>query len=359
MSTTTQDVVLESRLTKSEISQVQEPADRLDIVDLLRGLASLAVCWFHLMQDPFIASPPLLLSARYGWLGVDVFFVLSGLVIPLSLARAGYSIGGFFRFVAKRMLRLDPPYLVAIVLVLAKDWLYARYKGELYVVDGVGLVLHLAYINALFQHAWLNPVFWTLAIEFQYYLGMGIVFALVSHQRGSIRLMSMGVLATLAFLVPDYRLLFHYIFLFLLGITVFQRRQGLIGRSGFLFLLGGSFAGCIMTRGVLPAAVGLSTAILIAAVNTRIRGATPLGRISYSLYLVHYPIGLTLMSLVRKALHVAGIDAVGQPAIVPILSLCGCVLVAHLFYFAVEGPAHRWSSQLSYRRHVDTPAVAR
>src|SRR5689334_14543570 len=91
---------------------------RISTVDSLRGIASLAVCWFHLTNGnpSFLTGGPLKSSGTYGWLGVEMFFVISGFVIPYSLHKAGYDLKSFGTFVAKRIIRLDPPYLVSIVI---------------------------------------------------------------------------------------------------------------------------------------------------------------------------------------------------------------------------------------------------
>src|SRR5436190_8707485 len=91
--------------------------DKLSNVEALRGLASLAVAWFHLTNQ--YDWNAVRWSGRFGYLGVDCFFVISGFIIPYSLHRAGYTIGGFPRFMARRLVRLEPPYLVAIALIIA------------------------------------------------------------------------------------------------------------------------------------------------------------------------------------------------------------------------------------------------
>src|SRR4051812_15611660 len=92
---------------------------RIGSIDLLRALASIAVCWFHLTGSAGPASRAVKLSGVYGEFGVQAFFVVSGFVIPYSLRRGGYTHRGFFKFLAKRLVRVDPPYLASIALSLA------------------------------------------------------------------------------------------------------------------------------------------------------------------------------------------------------------------------------------------------
>ena len=95
------------------------PHSRVESVDCLRGIAVGMVVLMHLfvgansgLKGGQIIEPVL----RYGWLGVDVFFVISGFIIPFSLHRSGYQIGQFGRFLLKRIIRLDPPYLLRACL---------------------------------------------------------------------------------------------------------------------------------------------------------------------------------------------------------------------------------------------------
>ena len=78
-------------------------------VESLRGVAALAVAWFHVTAihgDSWARS-----SGHYGWLGVDAFFVISGFVVPYSIARTfpNYTIRDLPNFVLRRATRLEPP----------------------------------------------------------------------------------------------------------------------------------------------------------------------------------------------------------------------------------------------------------
>lgn len=206
-------------------------------------MAALAVCWFHLTSFTYgTPDGPLYAILRrtgtYGWLGVEVFFVISGFVIPYSLHRAGYRFNCYPTFLLKRIVRLDPPYIVTIVLVLLLGFAYALYSGRPFEIEGqtmttTQVLLHLGYINVLFGYEWLNPSFWTLAIELQYYLLIGLLFPLVGSRRRAVRLIAFAAIAPASLtagdgILPDTggapfsNFITRFVFLFLLGIIAFQ-----------------------------------------------------------------------------------------------------------------------------------------
>src|SRR6202034_3483428 len=90
---------------------------RLAFIHGLRGIAALAVALFHCydstpVADHVMATIPSFVDfvIRRGFLGVDLFFVISGFVISLTLYRRLSTLSEFGRFFLRRQLRLDPPY---------------------------------------------------------------------------------------------------------------------------------------------------------------------------------------------------------------------------------------------------------
>jgi peptidoglycan/LPS O-acetylase OafA/YrhL len=61
--------------------------------------------------------------SKFGYLGVDVFFVISGFVIPYSLWGREYSLRQFPRYMIRRAVRLEPPYLASVVFPQSCKWL--------------------------------------------------------------------------------------------------------------------------------------------------------------------------------------------------------------------------------------------
>ena len=95
-----------------------ELQDRLSNLDILRGLAALAVCLFHFDRDSLFKGTFYPEIAQFGYLGVNVFFVISGFIIPLSLAKAGFTLKGIWAFWMARFLRLYPAYFATALLAV-------------------------------------------------------------------------------------------------------------------------------------------------------------------------------------------------------------------------------------------------
>ncbi len=180
----------------------EQKQGRIEILEPLRGLAALAVAWFHFTQGGGLLKEGWLkASGTYGYMGVEVFFVISGFIIPYSMMKSGYCFPRHFLvFITKRVVRLDPPYLVTIAITLIL-W-YASsitpgFPGQKPNWSLQQLLLHVGYLNTFFDYAWLNPVFWTLAIEFQFYLFAAIVFPLVANHRSVVRVLSLSSLCAI------------------------------------------------------------------------------------------------------------------------------------------------------------------
>jgi peptidoglycan/LPS O-acetylase OafA/YrhL len=337
------------------------PEKRIEVVDSLRGLAALGVCWFHFTNGnpKFLPAGVLKGSGQYGWLGVEIFFVVSGFVVPYSLWRACYkpTIVNYTRFLWKRISRLDPPYLVSIALVLALAYVAALvpgYRGAPATASVADVLLHFGYLNTFFHKPWLNVVYWSLAIEFQYYILIGLLFPLLTTNRCAVRLLLLTTLTISALLVPAQGLIFRFFFLFVMGFTAFQHRIGLIGRSETLGALALALAGASITIGTMSAAVGLAASGVILFVEYRNRALSLLGQISYSLYLVHVPVGGRIINLGER---------IGGNLLIKIviigLAIAVSLLAAYVLYRWIETPCRSYSSALHFRETGATKGLAR
>lgn len=186
------------RLYTSEPSAAQQPEYRPD-VDGLRAVAVLAVIVFH-------AAPRLLPG---GFVGVDVFFVISGFLISGIILRA-VTQGNFslLRFYARRIKRIFPALIVMLVsvlplgrAVLLSDEFQTLGK---HVASGAGFIFNLilyrdtkAYFGAIS-----SPLIhlWSLGVEEQFYLFWPL-FLLTIWRIGKLQLGSIIAVAAISFIL--------------------------------------------------------------------------------------------------------------------------------------------------------------
>jgi peptidoglycan/LPS O-acetylase OafA/YrhL len=329
----------------------QTNRQRVEILDPLRGLAALAVAWYHFTNcSELVQTDWLRASGKHGWLGVDMFFVISGFVIPYSMYCGAYrprrDLG---RFLAKRLVRLEPPYLVSIVLALL--FLLLRFVagvgGERPPLSAPQLLLHLGYLNTFFGYPWLNEVYWTLGIEFQYYLFLAVAYPLLAAKSHRLGTGCVLVLAGGCLLFNSPTLVFHFLGLFAMGMLAFQHRAGIISGRLFVAALAGVTLPTTLRLSSRIALVGCATALAIAFLPTIrhwvVRVFVYLGGISYSLYLLHPLIGGPVVSL--GARYSSGL---AWEVLVLAVAIAASVAAAIGLHRLVEMPAQRLSSRISY-----------
>lgn len=145
--------------------------ERLDILDGLRGLAILLVLWYHLRLVSGLAFGPLTFIAQAGFLGVDLFFFISGFCLFYPYARAaieGRAQPGTRRFFERRLLKIVPSYLIALG-VFAGVY-HAQFASPQ--DAAVQLGAHLTFLHTLSPYTFgaISGPLWTIGIEVQFYL---------------------------------------------------------------------------------------------------------------------------------------------------------------------------------------------
>lgn len=166
-------------------------AGRLQSIDALRGLAALGVVIYHVvgsnprfdMKNPVarVIEVATLNTFSYGYVGVFLFFVISGFCIHLQRAKAQASNAAtevdFKAFWKRRLWRLYPPYLIALVLYLLPIVLARKFESTpFFFWDVISHLLMLHNLDTSTVYS-INGVFWTLAIEEQLYLAYFLLLA--------------------------------------------------------------------------------------------------------------------------------------------------------------------------------------
>jgi len=191
-------------------------------IQYLRGIAALGVVFFHyglsLKVGRLLAN-----GILFGRAGVHVFFLISGFIIIYALNNSGYKINRFFNFLLKRSVRIDPPYYVAILLTLLLFSLLAHipaYRGKAIPFQTGRFIAHILYLVPFTKYAYYNIVFWTLCVEFQFYLLIGVFYFLWDNRYYKrVFLLLFSLTSFIPFINP-HDLVFTYGPIFALGISL-------------------------------------------------------------------------------------------------------------------------------------------
>jgi peptidoglycan/LPS O-acetylase OafA/YrhL len=165
---------------------------RMAYVDGLRAVAVLSVVAFHAAHwDPNLHGGFVQYAFSEGSHGVDLFFVLSGFCLSYPVLRALhrqktaiFDLAGYF---ARRTVRIVPPYylaiavIVALLLVLGRIGWQMPYELSLERVGWLDFAKQILFADR--EPQFLNPSFWTLAVEWRWYFLFPIVLWLWTRSR--------------------------------------------------------------------------------------------------------------------------------------------------------------------------------
>ncbi len=343
--------------------------NRLPWVDTLRGIAVLLVLGRHLpiqfAPTSHLGLLPLKIWKHIGWIGVDLFFVISGFLVSGLLFREYQSASkiDIRRFFIRRAIRILIPFYAFLVISSPLRIPY---------LDLNHICVELFFLQG-YLHSWVMwSHTWTLAIEEHFYLFLGLLMLALSHQktkRGSFQpipliwvLLAIGCLLTrignpydspymlfqshLRFDTLFFGVLIAYFYYCHRGVFIrfVQRFKFIIIAASVIALLPVFFLEAgrepFMTRFGLTGvylAFGGVLVILLSLSTTPPQWLISIGRISYSAYLWHIPARILALSIYPS-----------RSFSVPEAWLfCGFYIVLALvagsfFYRVIEKPSLAW-----------------
>lgn len=359
--------------------------DRERHVDALTGVRAIAAGWvvcYHLWLNA--GHPPLPMPlvgidlaplVTMGWLGVDIFFVLSGFVLTWQVlnerSRQPFSAGSFWhdtgQFLRRRVLRVYPAYLACLSVLLPLAWLGVYRTAP----DLADVALHLAMFHNIVPRYidTINGVFWSMPFEWQYYLAFPLLILPVLRARTrwlvvvavavaiSLKLMSAlrgpgAEMAQLPWRIDEFVAGMAAAAIAVRGNASANVRPILTWLAALAIVAGAWMIGARDPQWWQPGATPLLRAAWIdlgvASLLVGLCGSTPtaigsllgsrmmvwLGTISYSIYLWHVP----TLELTRSALRNRGMLANGVLGLAVVVA--AILVVSALSYYIVERPFH-------------------
>lgn len=316
-------------------------------INMLRGIAALMVCIYHFTNysaynGSLLADGDLIKeTGKLGTNGVFIFFVISGFVIPLSMFKGGYVIGRFHRFIARRWVRIEIPYIASILAFLVTSYITFWIYSWPFEFEPIRFLHHLTYTIPFSEYEWYNVIFWTLAIEFQFYLFIAIVFPLLNHGNRWVALVTIGLFAVGSLFIDSHNVLFHYGALFSMGLLLFmyklerlQMGLTLITCLVFAILIG-------YANSIEIALFAFGTFLVISFITIDRKVLNKFGDISYSLYLTHGIIGGNILFFLYEEVE-SYASKLGLIAV----AIVGSIVGSWVFWKFIEYPSMRWSKRI-------------
>ncbi len=281
---------------------------RLKELDAFRGIASFVVVLFHFsIEQSFF---------YIGKSGVYFFFIISGFVIFMTLQK----IKSGKEFWISRISRLYPAYWVACILIIFKQIIVLFFVPNGFKISLINSFINMTMFQSYFNITDLNVVFWTLAVEFQFYIL--IFFFYKANKINYIKYIGFIVALyglALIFLIPEFYkeihnklLLIFYFPLFVSGIIFYESYQNKkISFQNYIYL----FFFIIVQSIILLKKFNEDYSIIYPLITyyflfmTYVYGKIEfianrfllfLGKISYSLYLSHLIFSLSILKVVSK-----------------------------------------------------------
>lgn len=305
---------------------------RIAYIDGLRAVAVLSVVIEHTASYRLNAHVFPGFIFRTGMHGVDLFFVISGFCLSypvlVGLRRSGGAVFDVARFAAHRLIRIVPPYYIAIVLLAGA----ALASGKL--VSALIVVKEMLFLDRGDDFQTLNSSFWTLPVEFRWYALFPLMLLLWVRAPRAFWLVA--AIATLSGATRAWSVDVLILPAFMLGIVAADAHiRGLRGAHlalpafAVLAIAGALVTPFTWTNSAFPVwqlcafalviaagAIGLLQRVLSAALMTAV------GTASYSIYLVHGP--------VIELLQRRGVSD-------PLAAICG-VMAGFAFWAIAERP---------------------
>ena len=316
-------------------------------IDFFRGVAAFLVCLFHFTnyidfrgtlfsQDSFIYN-----FGKLGVNGVYIFFVISGFVITLSLSKENFKVHQLHRFLLRRFIRIEIPYLASIVLIIMVGLLFAWKNHQPFIFDIERLLYNIVYLIPFSHHEWYNVIYWTLAIEFQFYILIGLLYFFLSSKNKVIIYLVLFLFGASGFLFTDNRFVFGYSTIFLQGIALFLIRSEKIDFKTGMTLIALSVCATAYLHSIEISIFSALTVIGIQYLEIDNRITKKSGEISYSLYLTHGLIGGNLLYLFSR--YTTGFL---EKTLLFIGALGASLFFSYIFWRLIEDPARRLSKKI-------------
>jgi hypothetical protein len=216
------------------------------------------------------------------------------------------------------------------------------FKGEPFTFNLKQTLTHIAYLPEHLGFEWLSPVYWSLEAEFHYYILIGLLLPVLWKSRVTLYF-GFIVLLVSSFYLP--LTVFKFMPYFIPGIAACAYFVKKINVYEYFFVLILSVvAAKILGHPWIMPIIAIGTALVIVFLEFGNQFTYFLGKISFSLYLIHVPIGGRVINYCGRYVHESW-----QAWIAIVLAVSSSIFSAWIFYKLIEKPSQLLSRKIIYK----------
>ena len=360
--------------------------ERIPVIDVLRGLSCLGILLYHIRVDLWVGWNQIqnnpqdysVWSKYFAWLSIPtpflgyailLFFLISGFCIHFPYTNAKKKIK-WKKYFYRRFWRIYPTYIAALIVTAVISY-FCKVTWHYYSWDPER-IFRVALLTQNYppEHGpiWINPSLWTIPLEVEFYLLYPIIFSCFTSFRAKILVISVFgffcfsiYLSYIGILWPSYTFLFFWP-VWLIGAWLAMRYRNLkLQNLPNVFLI--VCTTIVLILAILSYFINWAswvqysiwtifyTLFFILSLNNQnfinfsfmkkiMNFIAWLGKISFSLYLIHFPL-FKLFGFIHRSYFQE------KPAnfIITLAYLVPVCFLAWIFYRLIENPIQQWSKR--------------
>lgn len=315
---------------------------KIPSIQYIRGLSALAVVLCHYGAS-LTYYPKTVHFLSNGQLGIYTFFLISGFVIVYSLSQNHYQPKSFFKFLLKRSVRIDPPYIIIILLYFLTFYLLTfipEFQGQVVSFIPEQFLAHILYIIPFTNYEFYDHVFWTLSIEFQFYFLIGIFYFISTNRYFQSILLALFTASSFIPATDGYYIIFNYAPAFATGIALmhYYKLKNFLNFSLLIFCLFTAY----LKFDIIICCVLIIAVLIILYSRMISKPLNILGELSYSLYITHTLILILLNGIIKRLVVISAYNDI--PILLFKISIA--IILAYIYYIIVEKPAIKLSKSI-------------
>lgn len=335
---------------------------RIYQIDLFRFIAAMSVVLYHYLYRGYAADDFSLLDFseigeyfKYGYLGVDLFFIISGFVIALSIKH-----NSLVKFVISRFTRLYPAYWLSLTLTFLVIVFFGSPRFSATINQ---FLSNLTMFQNYLRIESIEGVYWSLFIELKFYMIMAL-FLFIRRFRNinfdylvivwlSLTVLNLFIVESPVFKVLNYLMMFNWSSYFIGGILFFQiyKNGNSLNRAILLLIsfvvsiyianlrlegletrFNSEFSSIIVSVviGVFYALMYLVSTDKLKAINSP--NLVKIGMLTYPLYLIHQFVGYIIFN---------NLSPYFNKYVILVSTLSFMILIAYLISIKIEPMFHK------------------